>query len=354
MQSALAGALGVVLLAVAAKTAAQVPSLAAVPFYVPSPQRERLADRRALLDEQGRALSFRVDVHNKQCNHVPANSPASADCRLRMGSLQHDIAGYVVAVKEFNRIIGQLAAPSPPDPAGLMSEREEAEVGKSATAELDSRMTFVTDPRVTRYVESVFARLVAHAPRSRASYRIRVCHDCAAGLCWAACSLPGGSVYVSTRLIRLLENESELAGVLAHEVGHISARHFAQSRDDLARSTITAVLTGGPAWPVVQRALSFKNSRDHELEADRIAVEMLYQAGIRPTALTTTFEKFRRLSPPPSADFRRTIEEMYFSTHPSPQDRIESISPLFADPRFNVIRGVDSPEFRAIQKRLPL
>lgn len=353
MRSLLLGALGIGFIAVAASVLAQVPSLLGVPDSVSSPQREGLLHQRASLEARWNVLRSRVEAHNSQCSNVPANSAASADCSQRMGGLQNDIAAYVAAVKEFNAMIGGLGAASRPNPSGLMSEREEAEVGKLATAEMDSRMTFVTDPQVTRYVDGVFAKVVAHAPRTGVAYRVRVCSDCAAGLCWAACSLPGGSVYVSTRLIRLLDNESELAGVLAHEVGHISARHFAQSRDDLARSTITAVLTGGPAWPVVQQALSYKNSREHELEADRLAVEMLYQAGIRPTSLTTTFEKFRRLSPPPSANLVQNIEEMYFSTHPSPRDRIDSIAPLLADPRFNAIRTIDSPQFHTIQKRLP-
>ena len=353
MRSLFSRALGIFLVAVATSAIAQVPSLLAVPDYVPSSRREALLSQRAGLEGQWVTLRSRVEAHNTQCTGVPENSAASAECRRRMGGLQNDIGAYVSAVKEFNALIAGLAAPPALAASGLMSERDEAELGKLATAEMDSRMTFVTDPQVTRYVEGVFAKIVAHAPRTGVAYRVRVCRDCAVGICWAACSLPGGSVYVSTRLIRLLDNESELAGILAHEVAHISARHVAQGMDDLARTTITAALTGGPAWPVVQKALSYKNSRDNELQADRMAAEMLYRAGIRPTALTTTFEKFRRLSPPPSADFVRTLEDMYFSTHPSPRERIDAIAPLLADPRFNAIRTIDSADFHRIQKRLP-
>jgi predicted Zn-dependent protease len=363
MRRLLARSLGILLLAAVASAVAQVPSLLAVPGNLPSTQRGALVSQRAALEAQWDGLRSRVEAHNAQCTGVPANSAASAECRQRMAGLQNDVGAYVSAVKEFNAMIAGLAAAPPQGASGLISEGEEAEIGRLVTAELDSRMTLVTDPQVTRYVEGIFARVVAHAPRAGVAYRVRVCRDCVVDICWAACSMPGGSVYVSTRLIGMLDNESELAGVLAHEVGHISARHAAQSRDDLARTTITAVLTGGPAWPVVQKVLFYRNSREHELESDRLAVEMLYQAGIRPTSLTTTFEKLRRLPPPPppppsappppGADLLRTMNDIYFSTHPSPRERIDAIAPLLADPRFNAIRTVDSPDFHRIQTRLP-
>jgi predicted Zn-dependent protease len=249
------------------------------------------------------------------------------------------------------------AAPSSqPAIASLISETEEAELGRRSAAALEGTMTFVTDPRVTAYVEGVFNKIVRHSPRPGVAYRVRVCINC--GACGVACSLGGGSVYVSTRFIRLVSHEGELAAVLAHEVGHVAARHSARGFDDAFRATAVAVLNGGPIAPIVQRALSMKYSRDNESEADRLAVEMLYRAGIRPTALTTSFEKLRREEE--RARLGRTSPTLvdpfaaaYFSTHSSLPERMSSIAPLLADPRFNTLRTNNSPDFQTAQSRLP-
>ena len=254
---------------------------------------------------------------------------------------------------------GKCIAPGPssgPAIASLMSETEEAELGRRSAAALEGTMTFVTDPRVTAYVEGVFNRIVRHSPRPGVAYRVRVCINCGDRVCAVACSLGGGSIYVSTRFIRLASHEGELAAVLAHEVGHVAARHYAE--DDEFRATAVAVLNGGPIWPIVRRALAMKYSRDNESEADRLAIEMLYRAGIRPTALTTSFEKLRREEE--AARLSRTSPNLvdpfagaYFSTHPSLPERMSSIAPLLADPRFNTLPTNNSPDFQTAQSRLP-
>lgn len=140
--------------------------------------------------------------------------------------------------------------------------------------------------------------------------------------------------------------------MFAHEVAHVAARHQSQNMDDYARATGVGVVLGGPVWPLVQSALFMKFKRDQEREADRLAVEILYQARIKPTGLVTLFERIRRTRPRPG--ILEAVHDIYFSSHPSEQERIQNLGPLLADPRFNEVHVTDSAEFHAVQRRLTL
>jgi len=97
---------------------------------------------------------------------------------------------------------------------------------------------------------------------------------------------------------------------------------------------------------MIQQGAYLKFIRDQEREADRLAVEILYQAKIKPTGLTNFFERLRRGE---SGD--ETLMDRFYSTHPSPEERKENLAPLFADPRFNQIPQVDSEEFQKIRAK---
>ena len=97
---------------------------------------------------------------------------------------------------------------------------------------------------------------------------------------------------------------------------------------------------------MIQEGAYLKFTRDEEREADRLAVEMLYQAGIKPTGLTSFFEKLHRTQTEEKAPWNR-----FYSTHPSPEERKENLAPLFADRRFNQIKQVDSADFQRIRAK---
>lgn len=265
-------------------------------------------------------------------------------------AFKQDNTVYCRCVEGFVRA-GDRCEPVVTTPAEpLLSEERERELGRAMSADLNARMTFVTDPRVTIYMQDLVDLLARHSTRTGVAYQVRVCNNCVVGACSIACSLPGGAIYISSAFIRTLSSEAELAGVLAHEVGHVAARHQAQNLDDRIRAVGLSVLLAGPVWPLIQDAVFMKFKRDHEREADRSAVEMLYQTRIKPTGLITVFEKIRRTRRPPGV--REALHDTYFASHPSEQERIRDLEPLLADSRFNEIPSGSSAEYQAMQRRL--
>ncbi|MEZ5934891.1 MAG: M48 family metalloprotease [Alphaproteobacteria bacterium] len=156
-----------------------------------------------------------------------------------------------------------------------------------------------------------------------------------------AFALPGGYVYISRGLLALAENEAEVAGVMAHEIGHVTARHSAQrySRGVLAQGGVTlgavlaGVLGGGNLAKTVQQAGATGAqaylagySRDQEFQADDLGVRYLTRAGYDPTAMATFLEKLGRQS-----DLARKLagkedapdpSTSMFATHPRTPDRV--------------------------------
>ena len=155
-----------------------------------------------------------------------------------------------------------------------------------------------------------------------------------------AFALPGGYVYITRGLLALADNEAELAGVMAHEIGHVTARHSAQrySRGVLAQgglaigTVLAGVLGGGAAADLVQQAGGLGAqaslagySRDQEFQADELGVRYMARAGYDPTAMSSFLEKLerndqlmRRLSGRDGAD----PASSWFATHPRTPDRV--------------------------------
>lgn len=146
-----------------------------------------------------------------------------------------------------------------------------------------------------------------------------------------AFALPGGQVFVTVGLYNQLQSEGQLAGVLAHEIGHAVARHSAQQ---IAQQQLTQGLTGAvviasydPQNPnsaatgqialVVGQLINMRYSREHELQADRLGVRFMGQAGYDPRAL---IEVMRIL-----AESGGASPPEFFSTHPNPENRITAI-----------------------------
>ena len=335
--------LGLLLFLLPTFASAQVPALRTVPEGLSPKEREQLTRRKSLLDAKWNGLRSKVAFHNQKCPRMRADTPLAAECGQAMGRLQGEIAAYVELVKNFNRMVEQASAKTRATP--LLSDKDEIELGREIARRLESRMSVVTDPAVTVYMQSLLDRLAPHAGRPGFPYTVRVIRNNQVN----AATYPGGYILVYTGLIRETRNESELAAVLAHEIAHASKRHPVKAIDTIARTIgVGVALTplGPLAGLVVRKAALIEFERDQEREADRLAVEMLYRAGIRPTAMTTLFERWRRRTRP------RGVLEGYFSTHPTDEERIKNIASLLADPRFKRTRWSDSANFDAVRRRL--
>ena len=171
-----------------------------------------------------------------------------------------------------------------------------------------------------------------------------------------AFALPGGYLYVNLGLIRAAENESELAGVMGHEIGHIVGRHGAkQLTKQLGLAAVAQLVLGKDpnqlekiVGGIVATGTLMKYSRDAEREADAYAVQETYDAGIAPEGMATFFEKLLKLQKEGSSQI-----EQIFSTHPPTNERIANVRSQIASlpPKPNLAK--DSQRFHEIKKRLP-
>jgi len=203
-------------------------------------------------------------------------------------------------------------------------EREIA-LGKALAQEVERSSKLIDDPVVTEYVNRVGQNLVRNSD-AQVPFTIKVIDSDEVN----AFALPGGFFYVNSGLILRAQEESELAGVMAHEISHVTARHGTKqaTKGELiqlgAMAAMIVVPYGWAGYGIYQGMnlaipLTFlKFSRDAEREADFLGIQYMYKAGYDPNAYVTFFERIQ-------ADEKRrpgTIPK-FFSTHPPTPERIE-------------------------------
>lgn len=236
-----------------------------------------------------------------------------------------------------------------------LNDKQEAEVGRLAAAQLESDQPLFTDNKTNAYVQSIGIRLARESGRPGLRYTIRILQSDDVN----AFVLPGGYVYVTRGLIEMTEDEAELAGVLAHEIGHVAARQHASKirRSQLASlgvSFLGPVLGGGMRVAAAVRGgksgakgLFMRFSREDEAEADRLAAKNMHQAGFNPQAMLTFLKRVTSLSEDQSG-----LVSKFLSSHPSFQDRTDHISDLVDFlPKRDDWRG-NREEFAAIQEQI--
>jgi predicted Zn-dependent protease len=204
-------------------------------------------------------------------------------------------------------------------------EREIA-LGKSMAQEVEKSSKLIDDPVVTEYVNRVGQNLVRNSD-ARVPFTIKVIDSDEVN----AFALPGGFFYVNSGLILAAQEESELAGVMAHEISHVTARHGTKNATKGELVQLAAIpaaifipysLAGYAMYQGLNLAIPLtflKFSRDAEKEADYLGVQYMYKAGYDPNSYVTFFERVQ------AEEKRRpgTIPKV-FATHPPTPDRIEN------------------------------
>jgi predicted Zn-dependent protease len=206
----------------------------------------------------------------------------------------------------------------------LLSESEEIQLGKQTDTEVRKEYGVYEDQKLNAYLNDMCQRLAKVSHRPNLPYKFEIVDASAVN----AFAVPGGYVYFTRGILANLNNEAELAGVMGHEIGHITARHSAQqySRAQLAQF---GLVVGGLFMPdlvsgVAQLGvgmLFLRFSRDNERQADSLGVEYASKAGYDARELAAFFETLERMNP--GSD--RSGLPGWFSTHPSPEDRVVTV-----------------------------
>ncbi len=237
----------------------------------------------------------------------------------------------------------------------LFSLEREISLGKGLAQEVERSSKLIDDPIVTEYVNRVGQNLVRNSD-AKVPFTIKVIDSDEVN----ASALPGGFFYVNSGLILRAQEESELAGVMAHEIAHVAARHGTKNatKGELMQlASIPAMIfipysmAGYAMYQGLNLAIPLtflKFSRDAEREADFLGLQYMYKAGYDPNSYVTFFERIQ-------ADEKRrpgTIPKV-FSTHPPTPDRIENTQKEIA--RILPARSeyiVTSSEFDSVKSRL--
>jgi len=230
----------------------------------------------------------------------------------------------------------------------------EIKMGKQYAMMVESNARMIKDPVVTEYVNRIGQNLVRNSD-AKIPFTIKVIDSDDIN----AFALPGGFFYVNSGLILAADDEAELAGVMAHEIAHVAARHATRemTRANYAQmATIPLIFVGN--WGIYEAAslaiqialpLTFmKFSRGFEAEADYLGLQYMYKAGYDPQAFIAFFEKIKAQEKTKPGTLAKA-----FSTHPQTPDRIEKSqdeirSLLAARPEYIL----NTSEFNDVKARL--
>jgi predicted Zn-dependent protease len=205
----------------------------------------------------------------------------------------------------------------------FISTAEEVEIGQQVAADVESKEKLLRNTNVQNYVDGVGQRIARICDRRDVSYEFKVINKDEIN----AFACPGGFIYVYTGLLEILDNEAQLAGVLAHEISHVVARHSIKKLQNIYGYSILATIalgdkTEGAAGDIVNVAAMLilqGYSRDNEFEADRFGILYAKNAGYNPKGMIQVFEKFKKMEGSSSS-----VGLNLLASHPPPSDRIRS------------------------------
>jgi predicted Zn-dependent protease len=234
----------------------------------------------------------------------------------------------------------------------LVSVEEEIEIGRAANEQARKQVPEFRDAMVTQYVRDVGKQLVRAAPGAKYPYSFTIADLPEIN----AFSLPGGPVWINRGVLSRAANESQVAAVVAHEVAHIAKRHGA---DRLTQGMVAkwglgllgALLgnTGGAgtaqaAASVLTGGVFLKFNRAEEREADEVGMTILTRSGWSGRGMVELFQMLARES-----SREESSVDAFLSSHPSPQDRIDSLS---AQVKRQKAGTRDSERYRSVKAHL--
>jgi len=244
----------------------------------------------------------------------------------------------------------------------VLTARDEYQIGSMIVRQLRDAGLILDDPEIGQYMQDVGGRLAAHAQEGNIKFTFLVIKDSSIN----AFALPGGFIVVHTGLILASSSESELAGVLAHEISHVTQRHIVRGVLNAGRSSLVAtaamlaaILLGavsgnanvGMAGAVVGQGAAMQHqlnfSRENEYEADRVGIGVMAAAGFDPNAMASFFDTMGRRQP--YAGQNAKILE-FLQNHPVTSARIAEAKARAA--AYPIVRPVDSTGYQLTREKL--
>lgn len=235
----------------------------------------------------------------------------------------------------------------------LFSPEQDVQLGQEAAKEIESEVQVVNDKQLTNYVADIGKRLAANSQAPDYPYTFKVVADESIN----AFALPGGPIYVHTGLITAADNEAQVAGVLAHEVGHVALRHSTHQiskarmwQIPLALASGALEKSGGLLGTLGQMGIGFganslflKYSRDAEKDADIVGARMMARTGYDPVEMARFFEKLQ-------SEGGGGGMPQFFSDHPNPGNRVAYVTEEVRElPQANYTKG--SSQFATMKAR---
>jgi predicted Zn-dependent protease len=238
--------------------------------------------------------------------------------------------------------------------ANWYSLEKQVAMGREFARQVDQSSHLIKDEKVNEYVNRIGQNLARNSD-SKLPFIIKVLDDETPN----AFTLPGGYMYVNSGAILAAEDESELAGVMAHEIGHVAACHVArqQTRGTLASlATIPLIFIGGPligmgvgeVMNLAVPAAFMKFSRGFEAQADYLGIQYAYKSGYDPVGMINFFERLEALEKKKKGFITKA-----YDSHPQTPDRVEKSQKeieAILPAREQYI--VDTSEFQEIKARL--
>lgn len=233
------------------------------------------------------------------------------------------------------------------------SQDKEIALGRQLAVQVEQQAKMVEDPIVTEYINRIGQNVVLHSD-AKVPFTIKVIDSDEVN----AFALPGGFFFVHKGLILAADNEAELAGVMAHEIAHVAARHAMENQGKgtlINYGALAGIIFGGPIVSTVLQngggilagLAGLKFSRGAEVEADNLGVQYLYASGYDPTAMSTMFEKLASKNKKKPGSITKL-----FSSHPQSTDRRDyslALVSRFAEKEEYVI---STSEFQRVKNHL--
>ena len=213
----------------------------------------------------------------------------------------------------------------------LMSEGQEIGIGRDAHPQIEAEMGFYDDPALQAYVSGIGLEMARRSERPELPWTFTVVDETAIN----AFAVPGGFIYLTRGILAFLGDEAELAGVLGHEIGHITARHSAQQYTQQVLGTVgllgAAILAPQAAQPILQgggaalQVLGLRYGRQDETEADELGARYTAASGWDPAGVQGMLSTLGRID---ESRGETSNVPNWLSTHPDPLSRVAEVGPV--------------------------